>query len=118
MTQPSKTWAIDPNTKRISGTTDGLDAVLQAAWLLLLTPRYRHLIYTWSYGSELHTLIGTDTDYAYSEAKRMIREALMTDSRITAVRAFTRREGSLSFVIDTIYGSKDMDMEVDARARL
>ncbi len=116
--QPSKTWYLDPETKRVTGAIDGIDAVLQAAWLTLLTPRYRHLIYSWAYGSELDTLVGTDHDYALSEAKRMIADALSTDVRITDVRDFVWSAGVLQFVIDTIYGTQAIQLEVDNLAIL
>lgn len=118
VSQPSRTWRLDPDTKRVAGTVAGVDAVLQAAWLTLLTPRYRHLIYSWAYGSELDTLIGTDADFAFSEAQRMISEALLADPRITDVRDFVRDGGALRFVIDTIFGPKELETEVISLANL
>ena len=53
----------------------------------LSTPRYKHLIYSDNYGSELQTLIGKSYphEYAESEIKRMVKECLMADSRTAAV---------------------------------
>lgn len=111
--QPSKTWPLDLINNRVaSGKIDGLDAVIQAAILALLTRRGSHVIFSGGYGSELATLIGTDKDYAYSEAKRMITETLTADSRITGVRDFSVANNVLTFMVDTIYGSRSMDMEV------
>ena len=56
----------------------------------LSTPRYKHLIYSDNYGSELQTLIGKSYphEYAESEIKRMVKECLMADSRTAAVDSF------------------------------
>ena len=110
--QPSKTWRLDLENNRISGFIDGLDAVIQSAFMALQTERYEHLIFSWQYGSELNTLIGKDSDYAYSEAKRMIQDALSTDTRITGIRDFSNENGVIRFVIDTIYGSRGAQTEV------
>lgn len=110
--QPSKTWRLDLENNRISGFIDGLDAVIQSAFMALQTERYEHLIFSWQYGSELNTLVGKDSDYAYSEAKRMIQDALSTDTRITDARDFSIENGVIRFVIDTIYGSKAAQTEV------
>ncbi len=110
--QPSKTWRLDLENNRISGFIDGLDAAIQSAFMALQTERYEHLIFSWQYGSELNTLIGKDADYAYSEAKRMIQDALSTDTRITGIRDFSNENGVIRFVIDTIYGSRAAQTEV------
>jgi Protein of unknown function (DUF2634). len=110
--QPSKTWRLDLENNRISGFIDGLDAVIQSAFMALQTERYEHLIFSWQYGSELNTLVGKDSDYAYSEAKRMIQDALSTDTRITDVRDFSIENGVIRFVVDTIYGSRAAQTEV------
>lgn len=109
---PSKTWRIDFANKRVCGIIDEQEAVAQAALLSLQTERYKHLIYSWQYGSELQTLLGKDSDYVFSEAKRMIADALSNDSRIKAVRDFAIKGGALIFTLDTVFGSKQMETEV------
>lgn len=111
---PSKTWFLDHKNKRIIAHIDGLNAVVQSAYCAIQTPRYEHLIFSWQYGSELHTLIGKDEAYVFSEAKRMIKEALSVDTRITDVRNFNFEDGVISFVIDTIFGSEELTMEVSS----
>lgn len=111
----SKTWRIDFEQKRFAGFVDGLEAVLQSAYLTLKTPKHQHVIYPWRYGSELHSLIGKDQDYALSEAKRMIQSALSADPRITAVKDFFVQDGVLFFTIETIYGSCKMNTEVSSQ---
>lgn len=111
--QPSKTWQIDLTGNRVlSNTIDGLDAVVQAAIMRLLTRKGVSIIFSHSYGSELASLIGAEKDYALSEAKRMITEALTEDSRITGSRDYSETGGIMTFVIDTVYGSKPITMEV------
>lgn len=111
---PSKTWFLDHKNKRIIAHIDGLNAVVQSAYCAIQTPRYEHLIFSWQYGSELHTLIGKDEAYVFSEAKRMIKETLSVDTRITDVRDFNFEDGVISFVIDTIFGSEELTMEVSS----
>jgi len=111
--QPSsRTWQLDFDRQRLVGVCDGLASVAQAAYCALLTPRYAHIIYSWQYGAELHSLIGRDPDYVFSEAKRMIKDALSVDARITAVRDFRMQDGVIRFAIDTIYGSQEISVGV------
>lgn len=65
------------------------------AWVIwcekaIRTPRYRHLIYSRDYGSELEELIGSDYDHALqeSEIRRMVTEALFADARTESVDQF------------------------------
>ncbi|WP_106766823.1 DUF2634 domain-containing protein [Paenibacillus faecalis] len=65
------------------------------AWVIwcekaIRTPRYRHLIYSRDYGSELEELIGSDDDHALleSEIRRMVTETLMADARTESVDQF------------------------------
>ena len=43
----------------------------------------------------------------------MIADTLSTDTRITDVRGFSVENGVISFTIDTIYGSKAAQTEVE-----
>ncbi|MGG1879981.1 DUF2634 domain-containing protein [Paenibacillus cisolokensis] len=54
------------------------------------TPRYRHLIYSRDYGSELEDLIGKGhgRPLLESEIRRMVTEALMADARTESVDQF------------------------------
>ncbi len=51
--QPSLTYALDIENKRIRGKTDNIEAVKQAVYLILNTERYDCLIFSWNYGAEL-----------------------------------------------------------------
>ncbi len=70
---------------------DGKEAWVQWCHKALLTPRYRHVIYSRDYGSELDTLIGTGQGRAVleSELTRMVTEALLVDVRTASVDQFT-----------------------------
>lgn len=109
--QPSKTWRLDLKNNRITKEIDELEAVVQSAYMALQTDRYTYPIFSWQYGSELHTLIGKERDYALSEAKRMIEDALLPDTRIKEVRDFVLDGDVLFFVIDTIFGVATLSRE-------
>ena len=110
--QPSKTFAVDFKNGRIKKTTDELDAVVQAAIIAIQTERNNYAIFSSDYGSELKILIGKDKNYVFSEAKRMIKETLLNDIRITAVHDFNMDGNVISFVIDTVFGSSAIQTEV------
>ena len=46
----SRTYRMAHKNKRIQGRVDGLEAVQQAAFKILNTERYQHIIYSWDYG--------------------------------------------------------------------
>ena len=80
------TWNLD----EMSGTKiSGLDSLCQAIWVMLEVPRYRYPIYSWQYGSELDTLIGSGFSDVQQKAPTMIRDALLRDDRIDEVDSFT-----------------------------
>lgn len=65
------------------------------AWVIwcekaIRTPRYRHLIYSRDYGSELEEQIGSSYDHALqeSEIRRMVTETLLADARTESVDQF------------------------------
>ena len=122
----SKTYLIDFDQKclRLSfdegdsnGFIDDLKAMEQAVFCMLNTERYEHLIYSWDYGSELHDIIGMDTDIVLSEIERRVTETLMEDSRILSVDDFdfetNKKEVVCTFSVSTIYGDLEMKQEVE-----
>lgn len=116
-TQPGFTHKLDINQQRVRGTTDERDAVLQAVYLILNVERYAYPIYSRNYGSELSDLIGKPKDYAMSEMKRRITEALLQDDRITSLSDWEfeagRKSVRVNFVVHTIYGDVEASKEVD-----
>lgn len=115
--QPGYTHKLDIDRGRVGGMTDEQDAVLQAVYLILNVERYAFPIYSRDYGSELLDLIGKPKDYAMSEIKRRITEALMQDDRITGVDDWTFETGRKSvlahFTVYTIYGEVEASKEVE-----
>ncbi|MFD1885919.1 DUF2634 domain-containing protein [Paenibacillus wenxiniae] len=92
-----RSWRYDYDAGDFVMTPSGRVAVADSkeAWVqwchkALLTPRYRHVIYSRDYGSELDTLIGTGQGRAVleSELTRMVTEALLVDARTAAVDQF------------------------------
>ena len=65
--QPSRTYAVNWQTGRVSGTVDGMDALKQAIYKVLQTERFAHLIYSWNYGFEANRLIGQGAAFLRSE---------------------------------------------------
>ncbi|KKO50986.1 DUF2634 domain-containing protein [Paenibacillus sp. DMB20] len=79
----------------MSPTHKIMSADEREAWVIwcekaIRTPRYRHLIYSRDYGSELEDLIGMDYDHDLqeSEIRRMVTETLLTDTRTESVDQF------------------------------
>lgn len=92
------TWEIKDG--RTAGKIRGEPALCQAIRMMLEVPRYRYLIYSWQYGSELEELIGEDLETVQVKAPAMIREALMIDDRILDVTDFSVRKGTASDAVN------------------
>lgn len=112
--QPSKTYYLDRENKRIIGTvTDYLKAVEQAVYLILQTERYDYIMYSRSYGVELKDLFGQIKEYVIPNAVRRITEALLQDDRITDVKDFKYRIENekyfISFTVVTKYGNINIE---------
>lgn len=105
-------YEINWEEKKLTGKiVSGLDAIKIWIKLALKTPRYRYIIYTWDYGTELEELIGQNhsIEYLESETKRMIEECLQIHEQVGQIRDFfvtlERDWIDISFVVDTPYGS-------------
>lgn len=94
--------------KTISGNTDGAEALSQSIYRILNTERYAYDIYSQNYGTELADLFGKSRDYAVSELKRRIADALSVDDRINTVDSFSfsfnKNNITCKFTIHSIYG--------------
>lgn len=114
---PSRTHRLDIDRNRVTGMADKQEAVRQAVYLILNVERYMFPIYSRNYGVELADLIGQPRDYAMSEAKRRITEALTQDSRITSVDGWSfehnRKQVLVHFTVHTIYGDLTATKEVE-----
>jgi hypothetical protein len=101
---------------RISGYIDDIKAVTQAAYLILCTERYKHLIYSWDYGVELVDLMGKPMTYVMAELPRRVKEALTMDDRIDDVIDFEfepkKHKLFTTFTIISNVGNISAQMEV------
>ena len=122
--QPNRTYKMQIMEDQVVGIIDDrLSAVQQAAYKILNTERYKHIIYSWNYGVELQDLFGKPIPYVLSEIPRRITDALVQDDRIYAVTDFDisyeqdnskgrRGEVVVKFKIQSIYGELAMSKEV------
>jgi len=114
--RPTKTFKLDIERGVVFGTIDGIEAMKQAIFLILNTERFRHIIYSWNYGSEFSDLIGKPKPLVMPELKRLITEALKQDSRITDVKdfSFTSDKGkvNVTFTVVTIFGEIESETAV------
>lgn len=116
--QPSYTYAMDLENKRIIGNNDKLAAVKQAVYKILNTERYHTLIYSWNYGVELSSLYGKPVSFCVPEIERRIKEGLMKDDRISDVHDFTfdfPKKGVIAatFIVDSTEGTFEENKEVE-----
>jgi len=114
---PTKTYKVDTVNKRIIGTIEDREAVLQFIRKVMSTDKYSFEIYDWYYGNELMKLIGHSYDYVVARIPNIFKEALLVDDRITDVRNFTFSQPSIdtilvSCVVDTVYGVIKYEQEV------
>ena len=114
--QPSKTYRLDLDGKRVRGCVDGLEAVKQAIDKALRTIRYDSLIYDDDYGSELLTMLhdpNTTKELIETSFPQLIREALSNDTRILSVSGFSFEYSKDSvlvrFTAETIFGSTEIE---------
>ena len=116
-TQPTLTYKLDFETKRISTKIDDFEAVMQAIMKILYTERYSYVIYSGDYGVELEKLIGQDYDYIVSDIERIITEALTVDERVLSISdleivKLNQDSAQVTFTANTIYGSGAAATEV------
>lgn len=114
---PTKTYRIDPVNKRIIGTIEDKDAVMQFIRKVLSTDKYAFEIYDWYFGNELLKLVGQSYDYAVTRIPNIFKEALLVDDRILDVRDFTFSQPTLDSLVvschvDTVYGEIKYEQEV------
>lgn len=106
------------NEKRIMNRTDGLEAVKQACYMILMTERYKYEIYPWDYGIELEDLFGQPLTFVIPELERRIYEALIGDDRILDVYDFEfefPKKGivSATFRVSCIFGDFEAGREIN-----
>lgn len=113
---PTNTHKIIIDKDRVSGYTDGLDAMRQAVYLILSTERYSYPIYSWNFGIELKDLFGKQMNYVIPVLKLRIEDALSQDDRITSVENFefetNKNTLTTAFTVKTTQGDFETSMEV------
>lgn len=115
--QPSLTYKLDIDKKRIAGKADGIEAMKIAVAKILTTERYSRVIYTGQYGVELERMIGQDYNFIASDIERTLNEALLADDRIFGIASLEMKQVSLnsleaSFTVKTVFGELDFTTEV------
>lgn len=117
--QPSKTYRLDLDGKRVRGCVDGLEAVKQAIDKALRTIRFKDLIYDGEYGSELLSVLldqSTTKEFIETSFPQLIREALLCDTRILDVSGFSfeyeKDSVHVTFTAQTIFGSTETEISV------
>lgn len=116
--QPSLTYRMQTEEKRIRSHTDGLEAVRQAIYKIIMTERYQYVMYSWNYGIELLDLFGEPVTYVCPELKRRISEALLWDDRIRSVDNFDfdfPQKGvvHVAFTVHTVFGDVQAERGVN-----
>ena len=110
----SVTWAIDWEKGRLAGKIGGKQSALQSAAVRLLVPRYRHLIYSGDFGSEIWDFWAEEPGFFAASAEDLIWEALRQDERMLSVKdvSFTRNgdSASLAFTLKTVDGSGEVTL--------
>lgn len=107
--QPNLTYRL--GTATVAGKVDGLEAVRQAVYHILMTERYSNPIYGEDYGVELEQYVGKDIGYITADIENTLREALTQDDRITDVQvddvSRSPQDSScvVKFTVFTIYGN-------------
>ena len=113
---PSKTYKLNYGKNQIYDTTDDLQALRQAIYIILNTERYNYLIYSWDFGVELKKLIGREKFQATAQLEQAIKDALLQDSRILSVEnfsfAFERKTVTATFTVKTIFGDIESEKVV------
>nr|DAG02138.1 MAG TPA: Protein of unknown function (DUF2634) [Siphoviridae sp. ctdd214] len=104
------------STDRIQNNIEDLESVKQAVKKILMTPQFEYEIYSFDYGIDLESLIGREPEEITVLLKRMVREALTYDDRVTSVDNFEIRfsedECLCEFTVSTVYGEYKEELEV------
>ena len=115
--EPTYTYKADSAAECVRGYADGIEAMKQAVYKVLLTERYRYTMYSENYGIETADLFGEPLSYVCSELERRITEALIQDDRIESVSDFefdipSRGTVHVDFTVHTVFGDITAEREV------
>lgn len=108
---PTRTYRLDMDSGRISGMTDGIEAVNQAIRKAIVTARFCNLIYDDDYGSELDDKVHDSSatpEFIETIIPELVKDALSQDTRILDVYDFEislkKDAAYISFKASTIFG--------------
>lgn len=113
----SRTYRIDWDGGRILGFVNGQEAMNQYIKKAILTPRFRCLVYSNQYGSEIiDTLMDKEVTREYIEAEIpfLVTDTLIHDPRVLRVYnigiefkdTYPQQDSCIiTFDVDTIYGA-------------
>lgn len=115
--QPSLTYKLTEDGS-VRGSIDAEESIKQTIFRILNTERYQYIIYPWYYGIETLDLYGEPVTYVCPELERRIKEALLTDTRISNITNFEfnlEKKGvvHVTFLVNTIYGEIKAEKEVN-----
>lgn len=94
----------------------GDEAVKVWVWKALHTERYKYLGYSWDFGHEFESLIGSglSTEAMESECKRYVNEALSVNPYIESISNIeVSIDGAVitaEFTVNTLYGEVNMNV--------
>lgn len=112
----TQTFEINLTDNFVGGKIDGLVALKQSIYLLLNTEADQHIIYPYTYGLKTLDLIGKPSYYVEAVLPKRIKEALLSDPRITDVSEFEfetiKNKTHCKFVVTSIYGGINGETEV------
>ena len=113
---PSLTYKLDLNKGRIVVKIDGIEAVRQAIRKAIITPRFKCLIYSNQYGSEIEQAYIADfatLDFIEATVEEYVKDALLPDTRILSCYDFSvsqEDEGVfIRFTCETIFGETKVE---------
>lgn len=96
-------YGIDFSTGQLTGNiVTGIEAIKVWIWLALNTVRYRHVIFSWEYGTDIESLIGKSysQEYINDVVPDMIKDCLLINKNILEVTNF-----NVTMVSDKLIGS-------------
>ena len=110
-------FGVNFDTGAMTGEiVEGSEAVKVWAWFALQSARYRYQVYSWDYGSELESLIGTgySEQYTKSRVQKMLEDCLLINENITGIKnlacTFDGESLSASFTLQTKFGEESLNV--------
>ena len=116
--QPTHTYKMNLGSELVRGYTDGLEAMEQAIYKMLLTERFQYIMYSGNYGIETLDLYGQPVSYVCPELERRVTEALLWDDRVLSVDNFEfdfPKKGGIhvAFTVKTVFGEVTAERTVN-----